>query len=192
MKKTALIVVDMVKAFFDPKGSSYYQESSDVLENVSLLMKVARQNKLFIVHSVERHFANIVDDEQKKIPIHCIMNTLDCEYVPGAEPISSNFEIELPKRRYSAFMATDLDLVLRAQGIQRVVIVGVKTNVCIRATAQDGFALGYEVVVPLGCTNSNRAHLAQASYEDIQRYIGSTPTINEAVTLLEGLVNDAQ
>ena len=38
MKKTALIVVDMVKAFFDPKGSSYYQESSEVLENVSLLI----------------------------------------------------------------------------------------------------------------------------------------------------------
>ena len=54
MKKTALIVVDMVKAFFDPEGSSYYQESSDVLENVSLLMKVARQNKVFIIHAVER------------------------------------------------------------------------------------------------------------------------------------------
>ena len=52
-----------------------------------------------------------------------------------------------------------------------VVIAGVKTNVCIRATAQDAFANGFDVIVPREATNSNRAHLAAASLEDIDRYL---------------------
>ena len=90
-------------------------------------------------------------------------------------------------------MGTDLDLVLRAQKIERVVIVGVKTNVCIRATAQDAFAYGYEVVVPIDCSNSNRPHLASASFEDIARYMGSTPTLAETLKLLQtDLTTDGQ
>ncbi|MGH3923237.1 MAG: cysteine hydrolase family protein, partial [Pseudonocardiaceae bacterium] len=46
------------------------------------------------------------------------------------------------KRRYSAFYATDLDVLLRGQGIERLVIAGVKTNVCVQATIQDAFATG--------------------------------------------------
>ena len=108
---------------------------------------------------------------------------MDCEYASGAEPKNRVREIEIPKRRYSSFMGTGLDLVLRSNQIQRVVIVGVKTNVCIRATAQDAFALGYEVVVPIDCSNSNRPHLADASFEDIQRYMGSTPNLQETLDL---------
>ncbi len=52
-------------------------------------------------------------------------------------------------------------------------IAGVKTNVCIRATAQDAFASGFEPVVPREATNSNRPHLAEASLEDIDRYMGA-------------------
>ena len=49
-------------------------------------------------------------------------------------------EIVCSKRRYSAFFATDLALFLREQGIERAIVAGVKTNVCIRATGQDAFA----------------------------------------------------
>ena len=86
----------------------------------------------------------------------------------------------------SSFHATELDLMLRANNVSIVVIVGVKTNVCIRATAQDAFALGYQVIVPSDATNSNRPHLAAASLEDIGRYMGSTPTTAEVLKQLAG------
>ena len=89
-----------------------------------------------------------------------------------------------PKRRYSAFFATDLALFLREQKIERVVIAGVKTNVCIRATAQDAFAHGFDVVVPREATNSNRPHLAEASLEDIDRYFGEVVPLDEALEML--------
>jgi maleamate amidohydrolase len=68
--------------------------------------------------------------------------------------------------------------------VQTLVIAGVKTNVCVRATVQDAFAAGYEVVVPREATNSNRPHLAAASLEDVQRYFGSVVSLAEALDLL--------
>ena len=70
------------------------------------------------------------------------------------------------------------------QGIERVIIAGVKTNVCIRATAQDAFANGFDVIVPREATNSNRAHLAEASLEDIDRYIGKVTGLEETLEML--------
>jgi ureidoacrylate peracid hydrolase len=64
------------------------------------------------------------------------------------------------------------------------VVAGVKTNVCIRATVQDAFANGFEVVVPREATNSNRPHLAAASLEDIDRYFGRVVPLDEAVAAL--------
>ena len=102
---------------------------------------------------------------------------------PGFEPRGPR-EILLPKRRYSAFFATDLALLLREQGVARVIVAGVKTNVCIRATVQDAFAHGFEPLVPREATNSNRPHLAAASLEDIERYFGRVVALDEAVAAL--------
>ena len=61
---------------------------------------------------------------------------------------------------------------------------GVKTNVCIRATAPDAFAHGFEVVLAREATNSNRPHLAEASAEDIDRYLGRVVRLDEAMAML--------
>ncbi|MPZ60621.1 MAG: isochorismatase family protein [Propionibacteriales bacterium] len=61
---------------------------------------------------------------------------------------------EVVKRRQSAFFETDLDQLLRALGVCRVVITGVTTNVCCLATAIDAAARNYDVVA---CRDMTRA-----------------------------------
>jgi maleamate amidohydrolase len=186
MSTHALILVDMLNAFFDEGGSAYYPAAQEVLPNVQRLLGVARERGVFIVHAVERHHPGALDGERNRIPVHCEIGSHDAEYTPSMEPRSTPTEIEVAKIRYSSFHATELDLMLRANNVSSVVIVGVKTNVCIRATAQDAFALGYQVIVPSDATNSNRPHLAAASLEDIGRYMGSTPTTAEVLKQLAG------
>jgi len=53
-----------------------------------------------------------------------------------------------------------------------------------RATAQDAFANGFDVVVPREATNSNRPHLAADSLEDIDRYTGSVAPLEAALAML--------
>ena len=179
-ESTALVLVDVIASFFDKNEANFYQEALDVLEPIAELLATARRNGTLVIHAVERHYPGLNDYEFAKLPRHHQVGDTDTAYVPGFEPIASGREVEVPKRRFSAFYATDLDLLLREQGIRRVILVGVKTNVCIRATAQDAFAGGFEVWVPRETTNSNRAHLAEASLEDIDRYIGRVPTFAEA------------
>ena len=116
------------------------------------------------------------------IPEHLPRGGFDAEFYAGFEPIGSEPVVE--KRRYSAFFATDLALLLHEHGIETIVVAGVKTNVCIRATATDGFAHGFTVVIPREATNSNRPHLEEASIEDMTRYIARVVPIDEAVALL--------
>ncbi len=181
---TALVLVDVIASFFDENEPNFYPAALEVLDPIRRLLDVARENGTLVVHAVERHYPGFGDFEFSKLPRHHEIGASDAAYVPGFEPLPSGREVEVPKRRFSAFYATDLDLLLREQGIRRIVVVGVKTNVCIRATAQDGFAGGFEVWVPRETTNSNRPHLAEASLEDIERYIGRVPTLDEAIAAL--------
>ena len=181
---TALVLVDVIASFFDEREANYYPEASAVLDPIATLLDTARERGTLVVHSVERHHPGLQDFEFRKLPRHHQAGASDAAYVPGFEPMATGREVEVTKRRFSAFYATELDLLLREQGIRRVVVAGVKTNVCIRATATDAMAGGFDVWVPRETTNSNRPHLAEASLEDIERYIGCVPTFEEAVATL--------
>ena len=114
-----------------------------------------------------------------------MMQPILTDFGPKADNLR---EIEIVKRRYSAFFGTDLAMTLRENRIETVILCGVKTNVCVRATAQDAFANGYRVMVPREATNSNRPHLSEASLEDIDRYIGRVVPLADALQLLRGSV----
>lgn len=182
--RTALILVDVIASFFAEDQPNYYPWAAEVLDPLRQLLEKARAGGRLIVHAVERHHPGLSDFEHKKLPRHCEIGAADAAYAPGFEPSGAQNEVEVPKRRYSAFYATDLDLLLREQGTTRVIVAGVKTNVCVRATVQDAFAGGYDVVVPRQATNSNRPHLAAASLEDIERYFGRVVDLTEAMGYL--------
>lgn len=180
----ALLLVDVIRAFFDPVGLHFYPEVREVEPAIGALLARARERDRLVVHGVERHRPGLRDFEQPKLPEHCLIGGRDGEFWPGFEPVERSREIVVPKRRYSAFFATDLALVLREQGIDTVVVAGVKANVCIRATCQDAFANGFRVVLPPEATNSNRPALGAASVEDVGRYLGDTPPLPEVLEWL--------
>ena len=179
--RTSLVLVDVIKSFFDPSQPNFYKDAPKVLGPIKELLTAARELESLIIHAVERHHPGLHDFEFSKLPRHHQTGDFDAEFATGFAPNVANNEVEIGKRRYSAFYATDLDLTLREQGVTRLIVVGVKTNVCIRATVQDAFAGGFEVIVPREATNSNRPHLAEASLEDIDRYFGQVTSLAEAL-----------
>jgi nicotinamidase-related amidase len=180
---TALILVDVINSFFVVGMPNYYSSAAEVLDPLRRLLAAARAGGRIVVHAVERHYPGFDDHEWRKLPRHHLIDDPDAAFVDGFTPEGLR-EIVCAKRRYSAFFATDLALFLREQRIERVVIAGVKTNVCIRATAQDAFANGFDVIVPREATNSNRPHLAAASLEDHERYFGAVVSLDRALEML--------
>jgi maleamate amidohydrolase len=184
MSRSALIVVDGINDFYDPNGANHYPEVESTVAPIRALLERARTSKAVIVHAVERHRVGLDDFEWRKLPEHSFLDSFESQIFTPFTPSGAAHEFELHKRRFSAFFATDLALTLREQGVQTLVLAGVKTNVCVRATAQDAFAHGFEVVVAREATNSNRPHLGEASLEDIARYIGRVEPLEEALALL--------
>lgn len=181
--KTALLLVDVINSFFEPGHPNYYPGVEKVLAPMRQLREHARASGSIVVHAVERHRPEFDDFEWKKLPIHHLQDAHDADFFGDFRPEGKN-ETAVYKRRFSAFFATDLALFLTEQKVGRVIIAGVKTNVCIRATAQDAFANGFEPVIVREATNSNRPHLAEASLEDIDRYMGRVVSLAEGLEML--------
>ncbi|MFO8035177.1 MAG: isochorismatase family cysteine hydrolase [Anaerolineales bacterium] len=180
----ALILVDVIKNFFDPKGSNYYPVYPPILDNIKKVLEKARGHGLVIIHAMEGHRpGHDKDFERQKLPEHSVLNTRDAEPAAGIDILEGEHVVR--KRRYSAFMATDLDLLLRELEVDRIFLVGVKSHVCIRATAQDAFGLGYKVYVVNEAVGSNYKDLHKASLEDIERYMGELISLDESVSLFE-------
>ena len=184
MTQTALIVVDMQNSFLHPDGENYYPAAPEVIEPALALIGAAEAGDAIIVHVCDRHREGFADFEQPRLPVHCLVGGFNAEFFEGFGPRSRAREITITKRRYSAFFGTELALFLNEQGVKRVVICGVKTNVCVRATATDAFANGLEVNVVAEATNTNRANLGEASLEDIDRYIGKVVDLETGKGLL--------
>jgi nicotinamidase-related amidase len=180
---TALLLVDVINSFFEAGHPNYYAGVEDVLQPMRQLRDAARASGAVTVHAVERHRPEFHDFEWKKLPIHHLADAHDADYFQDFRPEGAN-ETSVFKRRFSAFFATDLALFLTEQKVERVIIAGVKTNVCIRATAQDAFANGFEPIIVREATNSNRPHLAEASLEDIDRYMGRVVGLAEGLEML--------
>jgi nicotinamidase-related amidase len=172
----------VIEAFFAPSGAFHYEAAAEVLPALARLLEAGRAGARLVVHARETHYPGLADHEGTKLPPHSILGEPDADFVPGFEPRSG--EPEVRKRRFSAFFATDLALLFQEQGVRMVVIAGVKTNVCIRATVQDAFAYGFEPILARGAVNSNRPHLHEATLEDVERYFGRVIGLDEAEALL--------
>lgn len=85
----------------------------------------------------------------------------------------------LPKRRYSGFYGTDLELLLRTEEVRQVVVTGVCSNICCEATAHDAFFRDFEVFFPLDGTGgtSEEAHLG--ALRSIAFAYGRVVTVND-------------
>src|SRR5438132_1950955 len=173
--RLALVLVDVNRSFFDPDGPFHYPEAQEALGPIAALLEAARRGGRLVVHAREAHRRGLHDFERPKLPEHSYVGDRDQEPYPGFEEREG--EVVIPKRRFSAFFATDLALVLQEQHVERVIIAGVKTNVCIRATVQDAFAYGFKPVIARGSVSSNRRHLHEASLEDIQRGLVQMPAV---------------
>jgi nicotinamidase-related amidase len=103
------------------------------------------------------------------------------------ESLDINYDKDyiIQKRRYSAFYGTDLDLVLRENKIENVILTGTKTNCCIRSTVHDAYYNNYNVYVVKECVATNDEVVNNVHLSDIDKYYGNVVTIEEYKKLLK-------
>jgi ureidoacrylate peracid hydrolase len=89
----------------------------------------------------------------------CAEGSWGAEFHAGLEPQAD--EMVVTKHRYSAFIGTDLDMLLRARGVKSLLVTGVGTGMCVFHTLTVGFMLDYYITLVEDCaatTYGREAH----------------------------------
>lgn len=185
MNSTALIIVDMVKDFTDPDGLVFYPQNREILPKIAEVLERCREKGKLIIFLQHSNRAGKIDEKAAAMRPNCIEGTGGDEIDPilAVDPVK---DYVIKKRRYSGFFGTDLDLVLRENHISNTVIVGTKTNCCIRATVTDAYYLNYNPIVIRECVSTNSDIVNQVHLDDIQKYLG---TVVDMETFYEKIDN---
>ena len=138
MKNTALLIVDMVRDFTDPEGLVFYPQNREILPRIRRVLDKCREKDCLIVFLQHCNRKGKEDRRIASMRPNCIEGTPGIEIDPML-PVDEEKDYVIRKRRYSGFFGTDLDLVLRENHIENLIIVGTKTNCCIRATVTTRF-----------------------------------------------------
>jgi ureidoacrylate peracid hydrolase len=95
----------------------------------------------------------------------------------GIKPLEG--ETIIRKHRYSAFVGTDLDLVLRSQQIQSLIVAGVATNICVESTSRDAFMQDYYVTLAEDASAAYNQEQHDATLTNIKVGFGIVATVQE-------------
>lgn len=90
------------------------------------------------------------------------------------------------KHRYSAFVDTELDLILRSQRIQTVIVAGVATNICVESTARDAFMKDYYVAFMDDASGAYRKEFHDSTLANIAIGFGTVTTAKEVLAAWQG------
>ncbi len=147
--KTAVLVVDMLNDFVT--GALKCDRGLAIVPKTAALLDGARRANVPVIFCNDAHLKDI-DHELKLWGDHAIAGTKGAEVIPELGICDKDYVV--PKRRYSGFFHTDLDLLLKELGVDTVVMTGLHTHMCVRHTSADAYQLGYNVVVATDATDS--------------------------------------
>jgi biuret amidohydrolase len=182
--RPVVMVIDMQHDFVDAGAPIECPGAREIVPAIVGLLDIAHAADVPVVYTQERHRADGIDLEiANDEPEHCLEGTRGVEIVPDLTPVPGDYIVV--KRRYSAFFATDLDLLLRSLGADSLVLTGAATDVCVRATAQDAHQLNYRVFVPAECVAGTTREQHAAALRNIDYVFGDVLPLPRVRELLQ-------
>jgi nicotinamidase-related amidase len=179
-RHTALIVIDLQNDFCS-KGGVYDHRGRDlsmciqVAKATAMVMEVARKAGILIIYIQNTTLGNLKSDSATWLRFRMKMsgkldyseNPLTLEGSWGQEFVEevkpSSDDVVVKKYRSSAFVGTELDLILRSNGIRTLVVTGVMTEGCVESTVRDATFYDYFVVLLKDCVGSPNPMFHEAS-----------------------------
>ncbi len=148
----ALIVIDMQNDF--KKGCSAYSckmLDAKLIKRVKNLIDFCRSKGIPIIytqHSIKPDKSNAEIGEPKDVKA-CIIGTKGWEIIEEIKP--RNSDIIIQKDRFDAFLRTNLEDELKKLNVDTIIICGVLTNNCVRATAEGAYQRDFKVIIVTDC-----------------------------------------
>jgi len=183
--KPALIVVDMINGFTDPASPLGSDCPQVIAANAELLQLFHRLGAPVFFTTVVYHSDDQARVFRERIGALNIL-TPDSIWVRVDERLVVAAEDQLIEKQWaSAFHKTDLDQRLRRQGVDSVIVTGLTTSGCVRATVVDALQYDYRVVVSREAVGDRNNAAHQANLFDMHAKYADVMSLAEVVAELE-------
>ncbi|MBM4274174.1 MAG: cysteine hydrolase [Deltaproteobacteria bacterium] len=144
MGKRALIVADMLNDFIDPQGALYVGDAGrEIIPFVARKIEEVRAEGGTVIFVCDAHAPD--DREFKRFPPHAVKGARGSQIIPELPFRAGDYRVD--KTRYSCFSRTNLDDILKKEGVEQVEVVGVCTSICVMETVKELFDRDIPAVV---------------------------------------------
>ncbi|KAF1913151.1 N-carbamoylsarcosine amidase [Ampelomyces quisqualis] len=191
--KPALLLIDVCNAYWSqdsPLDTSSNPASAAAPASIRKLVDAAREGKVPLIWTRVEYTEPDMSDAGVfycKAPLLKVFqkgNETGLEsWVPALKPREG--ELVIPKRYPSAFFATDLNTRLQLKGIDTLVICGVSTSGCVRATTLDTMCYGYRPMVVSEACGDRSPAVHDANIFDMNAKMADVVPENEAIEKLK-------
>lgn len=186
-EKTALIVIDMQRAFTDKGAPVMVPGALELVPGINELTDVCRRRKIPVIFVRMMHRADFSDLGLKKEmrliqtnnELEAIEGWKGTEFCDGLKVLPSDYQVG--KIRYSAFTpgSSDLELLLKDLGKDSFIICGILTDVCVSATAMDGMMLGFKVFYVGDLTKTVSDDRQRVALEVLSKHYAKVVTLEQ-------------
>lgn len=183
----ALLIVDVINGFTDPSCPLGSPADSVVRANQALLEAFRRCGLHVFFTTVVYHSKHQARVFRDRVPALEVLQPgsrwveVDARLAPGPG------EAVIEKQWASGFFRTDLDERLRAAGVDSLVVTGLTTSGCVRATAVDGLQHDYRVVVPAEAVGDRNEEAHRANLFDLNAKYADVLELKQVLALIENL-----
>ena len=147
-ERPALLLVDLTQAYFD-ESCPLYAGAEEALSSAIRIRDAAREASIPVIYTNVVYRADGSDGGVffRKVPVleNFVAGHPMGAWAPGIQPAED--EIVISKQYPSAFFGTPLDSILQDLEVDTVIITGVTTSGCVRATCVDTMSYGYVPIV---------------------------------------------
>ena len=186
--KTAILIVDVQNDFCESngaagKGGKDTTAAMAMIPTLQRFLDAAREhgtNVIFIqtIHEPSTDSDVWIGRRSDPAAKNCLKGTWGAEFTgiaPGAhEPV-------VIKHRYSAFINTRLDSVLRTMRVENIIVLGVATNVCVESTSRHGYMLDYHCVFVSDCSAAYDRAAHDMTLHVHRKHFGTVATSQEII-----------
>jgi len=158
-ERPALLLVDLTQAYFD-ESCPLYAGAEEALSSAIRLRDAAREASIPVIYTNVVYRADGSDGGVffRKVPVleNFIAGHPMGAWAPGIQPAED--EVVISKQYPSAFFGTPLDSILKDMQIDTLIIAGVTTSGCVRASCVDTMSYGYvPIIVADACGDRHEA-----------------------------------
>lgn len=183
-RRPALVVVDFSLGFTDPQ-TAIGSDLSEILDRTNDAVGVFRSAGLPIVFTTIEFRPEMNYAWHDKAPgLKILEKGSDLVRIDPASGYRSGDPV-VSKSGASAFFGTDLTTLLQAVDADTVILAGVTTSGCVRASAVDAVQYGYPTVVLRDCVGDRHPSVHESSLSDIEAKYGDVRTLNETIGRLQ-------